>query len=180
MKTILILDTQTAIWASEKPDYLGKKSQRMISENSEVGISSISVVEFNMKYRDEMEKQGLVISGTSPDGTLAEVVELRKTGKGDLTWHLDSAEVADLTGAQKQYQRADPWQDEVAEWLAGQMAPVTVREALTDALHIEARDQTKAAVMRCAGILAACGLVKKRQQVKGEQVWRWSRADSTS
>jgi CTP synthase len=34
--------------------------------------------EFNMKYRDEMEKQGLVISGTSPDGKLAEVVELRK------------------------------------------------------------------------------------------------------
>ena len=33
--------------------------------------------EFNMKYRDEMEKQGLVISGTSPDGTLAEVIELR-------------------------------------------------------------------------------------------------------
>jgi CTP synthase len=33
--------------------------------------------EFNMKYKDEMEKQGLVISGTSPDGTLAEVVELR-------------------------------------------------------------------------------------------------------
>ena len=30
-----------------------------------------------MKYRDEMEKQGLVISGTSPDGTLAEVIELR-------------------------------------------------------------------------------------------------------
>ena len=33
--------------------------------------------EFNMKYRDEMEKYGLVISGTSPDGTLAEVIELR-------------------------------------------------------------------------------------------------------
>jgi CTP synthase len=32
--------------------------------------------EFNMKYREQLEKQGLVISGTSPDGTLAEVVEL--------------------------------------------------------------------------------------------------------
>jgi PIN domain nuclease of toxin-antitoxin system len=57
MKTILILDTQTAIWASEKPHYLGKKSQRMISENSEVGISSISVVEFNMKYRRSMKSK---------------------------------------------------------------------------------------------------------------------------
>jgi CTP synthase len=34
--------------------------------------------EFNMKYKEEMEKQGLVISGTSPDGTLAELVELRQ------------------------------------------------------------------------------------------------------
>ncbi len=33
--------------------------------------------EFNMKYRDEMDASGFVISGTSPDGTLAELIELR-------------------------------------------------------------------------------------------------------
>jgi CTP synthase len=33
--------------------------------------------EFNMKYRDRMNAKGFVISGTSPDGTLAELVELR-------------------------------------------------------------------------------------------------------
>jgi CTP synthase len=33
--------------------------------------------EFNMKYRDQMNKKGFVISGTSPDGTLAELIELR-------------------------------------------------------------------------------------------------------
>jgi CTP synthase len=33
--------------------------------------------EFNMKYRDRMNKKGFVISGTSPDGTLAELIELR-------------------------------------------------------------------------------------------------------
>jgi CTP synthase len=33
--------------------------------------------EFNMKYRDRMDAKGFVISGTSPDGTLAELVELR-------------------------------------------------------------------------------------------------------
>ena len=33
--------------------------------------------EFNMKYRDGMNAQGFVISGTSPDGTLAELIELR-------------------------------------------------------------------------------------------------------
>jgi CTP synthase len=33
--------------------------------------------EFNMKYRDIMEKHGFVISGTSPDGKLVELIELR-------------------------------------------------------------------------------------------------------
>jgi CTP synthase len=33
--------------------------------------------EFNMKYRDLMTEKGFTISGTSPDGTLAELIELR-------------------------------------------------------------------------------------------------------
>ena len=33
--------------------------------------------EFNMKYRERMAESGFIISGTSPDGTLAELVELR-------------------------------------------------------------------------------------------------------
>jgi len=33
--------------------------------------------EFNPRYRDQMEKSGFIVSATSPDGTLAEIVELR-------------------------------------------------------------------------------------------------------
>jgi CTP synthase len=33
--------------------------------------------EFNMKYRQQMEEKGFLISGTSPDGALAELIELR-------------------------------------------------------------------------------------------------------
>jgi CTP synthase len=33
--------------------------------------------EFNMKYRDAMTEKGFTISGTSPDGALAELVELK-------------------------------------------------------------------------------------------------------
>jgi CTP synthase len=33
--------------------------------------------EFNMKYRDRMTEKGFTISGTSPDGALAELIELR-------------------------------------------------------------------------------------------------------
>lgn len=39
--------------------------------------------EFNMKYREQMEAQGFVISGTSPDKTLVELIELR-----DHPWYL--------------------------------------------------------------------------------------------
>jgi CTP synthase len=33
--------------------------------------------EFNMTYRQRMEEKGFVIAGTSPDGTLVELIELR-------------------------------------------------------------------------------------------------------
>ncbi|HEY1583180.1 MAG TPA: CTP synthase [Chthoniobacterales bacterium] len=33
--------------------------------------------EFNMKYRQQMEEKGFLISGTSPDGSLAELIELK-------------------------------------------------------------------------------------------------------
>jgi CTP synthase len=33
--------------------------------------------EFNMKYRETMGEKGFTISGTSPDGALAELIELR-------------------------------------------------------------------------------------------------------
>jgi CTP synthase len=33
--------------------------------------------EFNMKYRDQMTAKGFTIAGTSPDGSLAELIELR-------------------------------------------------------------------------------------------------------
>jgi CTP synthase len=45
--------------------------------NSEVLERHRHRYEFNMKYRDKMGEKGFTISGTSPDGLLAELVELR-------------------------------------------------------------------------------------------------------
>jgi len=45
--------------------------------NSEVLERHRHRYEFNMKYRDKMVEKGFTISGTSPDGALAELVELR-------------------------------------------------------------------------------------------------------
>jgi len=33
--------------------------------------------EFNMKYREQLEKSGMIVSGISPDGTLVEIVEMK-------------------------------------------------------------------------------------------------------
>ena len=45
--------------------------------NSEVLERHRHRYEFNMKYREKMGEKGFTISGTSPDGALAELVELR-------------------------------------------------------------------------------------------------------
>ena len=33
--------------------------------------------EFNIKYRDQLEKSGMIVSGISPDGTLVEIIEMK-------------------------------------------------------------------------------------------------------
>jgi len=33
--------------------------------------------EFNMKYREQLEKSGMIVSGISPDGTLVEIIEMK-------------------------------------------------------------------------------------------------------
>lgn len=48
-----------------------------IYENDEVLERHRHRYEFNMKYREKMTEKGFTISGTSPDGALAELVELR-------------------------------------------------------------------------------------------------------
>lgn len=39
--------------------------------------------EYNMAYRERMEKEGFVLSGTSPDGNLVELIEIK-----DHPWYL--------------------------------------------------------------------------------------------
>lgn len=35
--------------------------------------------EYNNDYKEQLEKAGLIVSGTSPDGSLVEMVELKET-----------------------------------------------------------------------------------------------------
>ena len=49
-----------------------------IYEKTEISERHRHRYEFNNKYREKLEKAGLKVSGTSPDGNLVEIVELEK------------------------------------------------------------------------------------------------------
>lgn len=62
----------------QQPAVLGKNTlAHQIYGTSEISERHRHRYEFNMAYRDVLEKKGFVISGTSPDGSLAEIIELR-------------------------------------------------------------------------------------------------------
>jgi CTP synthase len=63
------LGTQPAV-LTEGTKSAASYGQRRISERHRHRY------EFNPKYRERLEQAGLVIAGTSPDGSLAEIVEL--------------------------------------------------------------------------------------------------------
>jgi CTP synthase len=54
----------------------GSLAEKIYGDN-EVSERHRHRYEFNMKYRDQMTAKGFMISGTSPDGALAELIELR-------------------------------------------------------------------------------------------------------
>jgi CTP synthase len=59
--------------ASLKP---GSRAQAIYG-HAEIAERHRHRYEFNSDYRPQMEEQGLVFSGTSPDGTLVEIIELK-------------------------------------------------------------------------------------------------------
>jgi CTP synthase len=60
------------------PTHLGKNTlAHQVYGRPETSERHRHRYEFNMDYREQMEKKGFVIAGTSPDGTLVELVELQ-------------------------------------------------------------------------------------------------------
>lgn len=59
----------------------GTLAEKTYAENG-AGTGTVSErhrhrFEFNPAYREQMEQAGFIVSATSPDGTLAEIVELK-------------------------------------------------------------------------------------------------------
>ncbi|HRJ72975.1 MAG TPA: CTP synthase [Terrimicrobiaceae bacterium] len=60
------------------PTVLGKNTvAHQVYGRSEVMERHRHRYEFNMAYREQMEKKGFVIAGTSPDGSLVELIEIQ-------------------------------------------------------------------------------------------------------
>ena len=55
----------------------GSLAEKVYKEN-EISERHRHRFEYNNEYREEMEKNGLIISGTSPDGKLVEIVEIKE------------------------------------------------------------------------------------------------------
>ena len=104
----------------------------------------------------------------------AEAMEVYQTGKE--RWWFTAEEEKHLNTVRDEYQRADSWQEAIVDWLSGQMGGVTIREVLSEALHLDLREQTKAATMRAAAIVAGSGWRKRRVMIGAVQSWRWERA----
>lgn len=91
------------------------------------------------------------------------------------SWWLDEdGEVAREDDAD-QYQLEDPWEQPVAEWLAGpgKAGAVTMHRILADALKLPAAQETRATEGRVAAILRRLGFVPVQGRVSGAKIRHW-------
>jgi putative DNA primase/helicase len=104
------------------------------------------------------------------------------------TWWMTPEEDAQLVEAQAPFQRTDPWETAVREWLYPEVPGgngaqafyahrdgLTIANLLTHALSVPAPQQTRAAAMRAAGILTRLGWAKSRTLSGGTRDVRWRR-----
>ena len=102
------------------------------------------------------------------------------------TWWMTPEEDAQLVEAQAPFQRTDPWETAVREWLYPALPGesqsfyahrdgLTIAQLLTHALSVPAPQQTRAAAMRAAGILTRLGWAKSRALSGGTRDVRWRR-----
>lgn len=94
--------------------------------------------------------------------------------KQGASWILNQEEAAQSEALNKQYQREDPWQPEIEQFLESRDS-VTVTDVLTNAIGMELARQDRAAQMRIADCLKLLGWRKKHTihgkiWVRGSQV----------
>lgn len=113
------------------------------------------------------------------DQLWAEAVEkYREPGS---RWWLTREEGEELVQVQEQYQRGDPWAEQVEGYLARHLGEgVTISELLTDALKLDMSQLNKGAQMRMAGILTGLGWAKGRSDRRSGRARTWCKVDPTS
>jgi PIN domain nuclease of toxin-antitoxin system len=74
---MILLDTQTLFWFLRGDKKLGLRTRKILSEGSEIGFSSLSILEFEAKLFDRAERDQRKLYGTALEAGLT---ELKVTG----------------------------------------------------------------------------------------------------
>ena len=103
------------------------------------------------------------------DRIWAAAVTLYKAGE---LWWLSQSEEEVSTALISEYQIVDPWQEEIAKFIAVRIT-VTTSEILHHCIHVELERQDRNHKMRVANILRSMGWVQERQYVNGKRKRVW-------
>ncbi|MBD1856453.1 MULTISPECIES: VapE domain-containing protein [Leptolyngbya] len=103
------------------------------------------------------------------DRLWAAAVALYKSG---YQWHLTDDEEREAKLIADQFQRTDPWEEEIKASLQGK-AMVSIKEILDFNLQCPINQQTQREQKRVSKILTQLGWEKKNLRVDGKQVKRW-------
>ena len=107
----------------------------------------------------------------------AEAVAAYRAGE---RWWLDRETETAAREVQADRRIVDPWEARVMAWALGQMAGVTVDDALTSAVGLELDRRDQAAANRVARILRAYGWERRQRRVAGVPVWQYERPKETA
>ncbi len=90
-------------------------------------------------------------------------------------WWLTREEEAELTKAQKRFERRDPWDELVEGFVDRRLTPFSIAEVLEKAIEKPAGQWTRADENRVGSVLKRLGYETKRSWVDGKRVRLWEK-----
>lgn len=108
------------------------------------------------------------------DQLWAEAVHLYRAGE---QWHLTDEEKALLRLNHKEHVEQHPWEEPIAEWLAGWTSDITTSAVLEKAIRKPVMNWTKADEMVVGRCMRSLGYERERRRdEEGERVYYWTKA----
>jgi putative DNA primase/helicase len=112
------------------------------------------------------------------DQLWAEAVSLYRAGEA---WWLAPEQERALARAQERFEKRDPWEEAIADWLARRatLAPLTTTEILDKALHKPEGSWTSGDARRAAALLRRLGWEARNTRHDGDRFRTWERMERT-